>query len=64
MNRILTLPEWFEETEGNNETFPACELLLRDNWFVADPLPGNIINAGLPENERIEEDVLRNVSNS
>ena len=53
--------EWFEEMEDKNGIFPSCEQLLRDNWFLADSLPANNINAGLHENEQINE-VLQSAS--
>ena len=36
------------------ESFPSCEDLLRDNWFLAVPLDVAAMHAGLREQEQIE----------
>lgn len=43
--------------------FPTCEYLLRDNWFLACPLPVEIMHAGIDrEQERIAPEELLGVS--
>ena len=44
--------------------FPTCEYLLRDNWFLACPLPVDVMHAGVArEQERIAPERLIGVSN-
>ena len=46
--------DWFEETEDSGNSFPSCEHLLRDNWYVADPIPLDVVNEGIPENQQLD----------
>ena len=46
--------DWFEETEDRGTAFPSCEYLLRDNWYVADPIPLDVVNEGIPDNQQLD----------
>lgn len=54
------LTDWFEECLRCDEPFPTCEDLLRNNWYLADPLP-DTINDNLRENERFPVEKLLKV---
>lgn len=58
---MLFRADWFEECLRCDETFPTCEDLLRNNWYLADPVTLTL-NDNLRENERIPPDRLLGVS--
>lgn len=64
MNATVSLfqTDWFDECHENVCDFPTCEYLLRDNWFLACPLPVEIMHAGVDrEQDRIDPELLTGV---
>lgn len=45
--------DWFDDCDDVRKHFPTCEHLLRDNWYVAAPIPQSI-NDDRPEQEHLD----------